>query len=220
MVVIMTYASFSDEHTNIRRSALWIVTIDTGVAIVAGVMMFSFLFSHGMPSGAGPGLVFISMPTVFFEMGWIGWVFGLLFFIALAFAGITSAISILEPTVAYLEQRLKWSRKKATWLPVAVVYLIGAMAVLSNIEGFGWIAIAGMGLFDFMDFVTAAVMLPAGGFLMAIFIGYVMDKNQVRIFLEHRGFSRPFFAFWFWTMRYLVPVAVVAVMLYSMGVIS
>jgi len=107
MAAIMTYASFSSKQTRILESGLWIVVIDTAVALFAGIMMFTFMYSFGMEPSKGPGLVFISMPAVFYQMGFVGNIFALLFFIALAFAGITSAISILEPTVAYLHQRKK-----------------------------------------------------------------------------------------------------------------
>ncbi len=218
MAVIMTYASFSDKQTRILGSSVWILVIDTAIALFAGLMMFTFMLGFGMDPGKGPGLVFISMPAVFYQMGVIGNIFAVLFFIALAFAGLTSAISMLEPAVAYLQQRKKVGRTKATWYSAGVIWLIGIFALLSNIKGFEWLAIGGKGLFDSIDFVTAAVMLPLGGLGTALFIGFVMDKNHTEMFLEHHGFGKMLFKGWFYTVKYVVPVGVVVVMLNSMGV--
>lgn len=218
MATIMTYASFSGKQTRILGSSLWIVGIDTAIALFAGLMMFTFMFGFGMDPGKGPGLVFISMPAVFYQMGAIGNIFAVLFFIALAFAGLTSAISLLEPTVAYLNQRKKLDRSKATWYTAGAIWLVGVFALLSNVKGFEWLSIGGKGLFDSLDFVTSAVMLPLGGLAIALFIGYVMDKNNTEMFLEHHGFGKKLFEGWFYTVKYIVPIGVIIVMLNSLGV--
>jgi NSS family neurotransmitter:Na+ symporter len=217
MATIMTYASFSGRQTRILNAGLWIVGLDTAIALLAGLMMFTFMFSFGMDAGKGPGLVFISMPAVFYQMGVVGNLFAVLFFIALAFAGLTSAISILEPTVAYLTQRKKIGLKKASWGAAGVVWLIGILALLSNIREFEWLSVGSASLFDTLDFLTSAVMLPLGGLAIAVFIGFVMDKNHTELFLEGHGFGKRLFKGWFYTVKYVVPVGVIVVMLNSLG---
>lgn len=217
MASIMTYASFSGKQTRVLGSALWITGIDTAVALLAGLMMFTFLFSFGMDAGKGPGLVFISMPSVFYQMGGIGHLFAVLFFIALAFAGLTSAISLLEPTVAYLHQRKKINRAKATWASAGAIWLVGILALLSNVKGYEFLSIGGKGVFDAFDFLTSAVMLPLGGLAIALFIGFVMDRHHTEMFLEHHGFGKKLFRGWFFTVKYIVPVGVIAVMLNTLG---
>lgn len=218
MASIMTYASFSGKQTRILAASVWIVVIDTAIALFAGLMMFTFMFGFGMDPGKGPGLVFISMPAVFYQMGVIGNIFAVFFFIALAFAGLTSAISLLEPSVAYLHQRKKVDRKKATWYTAGAIWFVGILALLSNIRGYGILSIGGKGLFDSLDFVTSAVMLPLGGLAIALFIGFVMDRHHTEMFLEGHGFGKKLFGGWFYTIKYIVPVGVIIVMLNSLGV--
>ncbi|MGE4294186.1 MAG: sodium-dependent transporter [Campylobacterales bacterium] len=211
MTVILTYASFSNDRTRALPSALTIASLDTLVALVAGLAMFAFLFDQNMPSAQSVGLAFISMPAVFYQFGGAGQVLALIFFASLAFAGLTSAISILEPTVAHLTQRRRWSRAKATWLPLLVAYLLGVVTLLSNVAGFEWLSFGGKNLFDWADFVTAAIVLPVGGLLLAVFMGYAADRQRITAHLRHEGLSMRAIAVWFWLLRYLAPVAVVGV---------
>ena len=211
MTVILTYASFANAHTKAFPSAITIAGLDTLVALVAGLAMFAFLFEQNMPSAQSVGLAFISMPAVFYEFGGIGQLLALVFFVSLAFAGLTSAISILEPAVAHLTQRRGWSRAKATWLPLLIAYLLGLLTLLSNLAGFEWLSFGGKNLFDWADFMTAAIILPIGGLLLAIFMGYVVDRGRITAQLRHEGLSLRAIAAWFWLIRYLAPVAVVGV---------
>lgn len=211
MTVILTYASFAGERTKTLPSALTIAGLDTLVALVAGLAMFAFLFDQNMPSAQSVGLAFISMPAVFYQFGGAGQVLALIFFASLAFAGITSAISILEPTVAHLTRRRGWNRAKATWLPMLIAYGLGLAVLLSNINGFGWLSFGGKNLFDWADFITAAIVLPVGGLLLAVFMGYVADRQRLTAHLRHEGLSMRAIALWFWLIRYVAPVAVIGV---------
>ena len=114
MAVMITYSASLPKGSNIVKISLTVAFLDTLIAILAGLMMFTFLFEFGAEPSKGPGLVFISMPTIFYQMGLIGHIFAILFFIALAFAGLTSAVSLLEPAVQYMITRLKWNRMKST----------------------------------------------------------------------------------------------------------
>jgi len=215
---IMTYSASMPKDTNLVKSAGWIVFLDTAIAIVAGLMLFTFLYEYGSTPSKGPGLVFISLPSVFYEMGVLGNIFSVLFFIALAFAGLTSAVSLVEPMVQYFIDRFNWSRFKASLSMGVFFYMVGILAMLSNIEGFKEaLTFGSKNLFDWLDFITAAVMLPFGGLLMAIFVGFVMQKERVESVLKPQ--LGRFFNLWYFSLRYITPIAMFIVILNLIGVV-
>jgi neurotransmitter:Na+ symporter, NSS family len=214
----MTYSASLEKNSNIVKGAFWVVFLDTAIAIVAGLMLFTFLYQYGAGPAKGPGLVFISLPAAFYEMGVIGNIFAVLFFIALAFAGLTSSVSLVEPMVQYFIDRFNWSRTKSAISMGLFFYLVGIVALLSNIDGFSnaltW---GGKNFFDWVDYFTAAIMLPLGGLAMAIFVGYVVDKQKVKSIMKSQlGFA---FDAWYFNLRYIVPIAMVIVMLSLLGVL-
>jgi len=215
---IMTYSASMPKDTNLVKSASWIVFLDTAIAIVAGLMLFTFLYEYGSTPSKGPGLVFISLPSVFYEMGVLGNIFSVLFFIALAFAGLTSAVSLVEPMVQYFIDRFNLSRFKASLSMGVFFYIVGILAMLSNIEGFKEaLTFGSKNLFDWLDFITAAVMLPFGGLLMAIFVGFVMQKERVESVLKPQ--LGRFFNLWYFSLRYITPIAMFIVILNLIGVV-
>ena len=218
MGAIMTYSASMQKGTNIVKSAFWVVFLDTVIAIVAGLMLFTFLYEYGSSPSKGPGLVFISLPAVFYEMGLLGNVFAVLFFIALAFAGLTSSVSLVEPMVQYFIDRFSWSRKKASILMGLFFYLIGVFVILSSIDGYKDILTwGGKNLFDWIDYITAAIMLPLGGLIMAIFVGFIIEKQRVESIMKPQlGFT---FEIWYFCLRYITPIAMFIVMLNLMGVV-
>jgi NSS family neurotransmitter:Na+ symporter len=180
-------------------------------------MLFTFLYQYGSGPAKGPGLVFISLPAAFYEMGLVGNFFAVLFFVALAFAGLTSSVSLVEPMVQYFIDRFGWSRLKATVSMGSFFYIVGIVVILSSIDGFKesltW---GGKNLFDWIDYVTAAIMLPFGGLIMAVFVGFVVEKQRVESILKPQlGFA---FEAWYFSLRYIVPVSMFVVMLNLMGV--
>ena len=217
MGAIMTYSASMQKDENLVKNAFWIVFLDTSIAIVAGLMLFTFLYQYGAGPAKGPGLVFISLPAAFYEMGAVGNFFAVLFFLALAFAGLTSAVSLTEPMVQYLIDRFRFSRLKASFAMGVFFYLFGIIALLSNIEGFEEsLAWRGKSFFDWVDYITAAVMLPLGGLVMALFIGFRVEKSRVEALLKHQlGFA---FEAWYFSLRYITPIAMVFVMLNLLGV--
>jgi len=218
MGAIMTYSASMEKGSNLVHNAFWVVFLDTAIAIVAGLMLFTFLYQYGSGPAKGPGLVFISLPAAFYEMGIIGNIFAVLFFIALAFAGLTSSVSLVEPMVQYFIDRFSWSRLKASILMGLFFWSIGIIALLSNIDGYReMLTWGGKSFFDWVDYVTAAIMLPIGGLIMAIFVGFVIEKERVESVLRPQlGFT---FDIWYFSLRYLTPVAMFVVMLSLMGVI-
>jgi NSS family neurotransmitter:Na+ symporter len=218
MGAIMTYSASMPKDTNLVKSASWVVFLDTAIAIVAGLMLFTFLYEYGSTPSKGPGLVFISLPSVFYEMGVLGNIFSVLFFIALAFAGLTSAVSLVEPMVQYFIDRFNFTRFKASLSMGLFFYMVGILAMLSNIEGFKEaLTFGSKNLFDWLDFITAAVMLPFGGLIMAIFVGFVMQKERVESILKSQ--LGRFFNLWYFSLRYITPIAMFIVILNLIGVV-
>ena len=218
MGAIMTYSASMEKDSNLVKSAFWIVFLDTAIAIVAGLMLFTFLYQYGSGPAKGPGLVFISLPSAFYEMGIIGNIFAVIFFIALAFAGLTSSVSLVEPMVQYFIDRFNWSRLKASTLMGLFFYLVGIVALLSNIDGFKEsLTFGDKNFFDWMDFITAGILLPFGGLLMALFVGYSMEKSRIESVLKPQ--LGVVFEVWYFSLRYIVPVAMFIVMLNLIGVI-
>jgi len=219
MASIMTYSASLPKDINLTRTSLIVVGLDTGIAIVAGLMLFTFLFQYGAEPSKGPGLVFISLPAVFYEMGSLGTVLALLFFVGLAFAGLTSAVSLLEPMVQYLIDRFKLSRFKAAFIAGGFFYVIGIFALLANTDEYSALLTFGSrNFFDWIDFLTASILLPLGGLVMSIFIGYVVPKTQIRAALK-TSMSDFGFAIWYFSLRNIAPPALAVVMLNMMGLI-
>lgn len=217
MGAIITYAASLEKNQNIIKAAFWVVFLDTIIAIVAGLMLFTFLYQYGAGPEKGPGLVFISLPAAFYEMGILGNIFAVLFFIALAFAGLTSSVSLVEPMVQYFIDRFSWSRVKASIMMGLFFYLFGTIALLSNINGFEQILTwGGRTFFDWVDYVTTAIMLPLGGLVMALFVTFAIDKKRVaHIMKPQLGFT---FEIWYFSLRYLTPLAMLVVMLNLLGI--
>jgi len=219
MGAIMTYSASMEKGSNLVTNAFWVLFLDTTIAIVAGLMLFTFLYQYGAGPAKGPGLVFISLPAAFYEMGIIGNVFAVAFFIALAFAGLTSGVSLVEPMVQYFIDRFGWSRLKASISMGLFFYLIGIIAILSNIDGFKeQLTWGSRNFFDWVDYVTSAIMLPFGGLAMSVFVGFVMEKQRVESILKpHLGFA---FEAWYFSLRYIIPVAMFVVMLGLLGILK
>ena len=210
---ILTYAAYSDnKETQVFNSALWIVFLDTMIALVAGAAMFAILYSVGSKPGAGPGLVFMSLPIAFYELGGFGNILAVLFFIALAFAGITSAISIVEPTVSNLEKGQKMPRLKATSIVCSLAFLVGILTILSNVKGFDWLVFGKTAFFDVLDIFTSAIALPLGGLLLALFLAYVVDKKGIQDFLYKNGFNDKLWFYWIYSLKFIVPIGIVLVL--------
>lgn len=218
MGAIMTYAASLPKDANLVKSAFWVVFLDTAIAIVAGLMLFTFLYQYGSGPAKGPGLVFISLPAAFYEMGVLGNVFAVFFFIALAFAGLTSSVSLVEPMVQYFIDRFGWSRLKASVLMGGFFWLVGVAVILSGLDGtkemLTW---GGKNLFDWIDYITAAIMLPFGGLIMAVFVGFIIPKTQVESAMK--PFLHWAFEPWYFSLRYITPVAMFVVMLNLIGVL-
>ncbi len=220
MGAIMTYAASLPKDASIPKTAFIVTFMDTLIALVAGLVIFSFLFEFGAQPSQGPGLVFISLPTILNNFGTLGTVFAFLFFLALAFAGITSAISLVEPVVQYLIDRFKFTRAKAVIVISLVYWIVGIGAILSYSNAWGKIfSIGGKPLFDILEYTTDSILLPLGGFLIAVFVGYVLQKERAYKYVG-KEMGRRAFLIWRFSIRYIAPLALIFMMLNLMGIIK
>lgn len=137
MGTILTYSASLPQETNFVKSSFYVAAVDTTIAIIAGLIIFSFLFEAGAPSAAGPGLVFISLPVIFSGWGILGHIIAVSFFVALVFAGITSAVSMIEPSLRFFIERFKITRGKATIICGSIFYILGIVALLSMSKTYG-----------------------------------------------------------------------------------
>lgn len=218
MAVIMTYSASLKSHSNLFKNALFIVFIDTAIALIAGVAIFTFIFENNSEVSKGVGLVFISLPSIFANFGELGNILSFAFFLILAFAGLTSAISILEPSIQYLMDRFKFKRVKSIAIAGSFVYIFGLLALLSNTLEFGEsLTFFGKTLFDIFDFISSSILLPVGGVIIAIFIGYVVQRERVNSYLKH-SMSEQSFKIWYFSIRYIAPISVSLVILNELGI--
>lgn len=210
MGVLITYGSYVKKSDNLTTTALSVTLSDTFVAVLAGIVIFPAAFSFGVKPTAGMGLVFNTIPMIFNQMTG-GYVFCIIFFILLAIAALTSTISLLEVVVAYLSEELHIKRQKATVIACAVTMLLGAFASLSLMKDTPFV-IAGHTLFDGMDFVSSNILLPIGGVLMVIFVGWKLGKSKFFAEVTNEGtLKAPMKKAVFFIIRYLAPIAIAIV---------
>jgi len=179
MGTMLTYGSYLDKKQNLFSSAIWVILLDTAIAMLAGTAIFTIVFAMGADPSAGAGLIFVVLPTIFPQIGG-GLVWGTLFFFILFMAALTSAISILEVITAYFIDEKGWSRERATLSFGGVITIVGIFCSLS-LGSFNITSIFDISFFDFMDELSSKYMLPIGGALTAIFI---LNKWGVGAFLD------------------------------------
>lgn len=218
--VIMAYSASVDEKTNIAKAALSVVIMDVLTAIISGLIIFSIIFTAASEPNKGAGLVFITLPSIFYDMGTFGIVLALIFFISLAFASITSAVSMLEPAVMYLVERKGFTRTKATLLWALSAYALGIFVILSNTEDYSaMLTFGSKNLFDWLDFSTSAILMPLAGIVISIFMGFVLSKDTTRnALVPYMGIT--FYNIWLFIIRYLSPIFIFALMLKEMGILD
>ncbi len=216
MGAVMVYGSYLQPHISIARTTLYIAIADTAVGLLAGLAIFALVFANGLQAAAGPGLIFQTLPIAFGSMPG-GSLMGMLFFLLVAFAAWTSAISLVEPAIAWITENTRISRRRAALLIGVFDWLLGVAVLLSFSTWQDVRLIFGLGIFDTLDKLTTNILLPLGGLLMAFFAGWVMRTQHVR---EELGLTLRAYAVWRFTIRYLSPLAIVAVFLYLLGMIQ
>ena len=180
---------------------------------MAGLMIFTFVYEYNGEVGAGAGLIFITLPVMLSHLGILGNIIACLFLIAFSFAGITSAISLLEPAVMYVCENAKYSRAKATWSIVGAVFVLG-MVIIGSISTplSSYLTFGAKSLMDVVEFLSANIIMTLGGLLAVIFMGWVVPKAQLQSFSA--GFFTPImFHIWYFLMRYVAPLITIVILL-------
>lgn len=209
MGAIMAYGAYMPDEAPLGQTILTVAILDTVIALVAGLAIFPIVFANdAIQPGEGPGLLFVSLPIAFGNMPY-GVVFGTIFFVLITIAAWSSAISLIEPGVAWLVETGRFERFWANILLGSIAWVIGLGTVLSFNDWSDSHLILGMTVFDFVDFLTSQIMLPLGGMFIAIFAGWCMHKNHVRREMSHE--SPEVFELWRAAVRYVSPALVALV---------
>lgn len=219
MGCLITYSSYFTKNTNLQATALQVTILDTLVAVLAGVMIFPAVFSFGIAPTAGPELVFITLPNVFEQLP-LGGVWSFVFFVLLGLAALTSTISLHEVATAYVHEEYHVTRRKAAWFVSGGVLVLGVLSSLSMgvLKGY---TIFGLNFFDFLDYVTAKIMLPLGGMLICIFVGTRVDKKILKEELTNQGtIPFHFFRTYSFFMKYIAPIAIGLIFLNESGLLK
>lgn len=200
MGAIMAYGSYMPKDASIAKTVCTVAFLDTLIALVAGMAIFPLVFANGIEPSAGPGLMFVSLPIAFGNMPG-GDIFGTMFFVLVGIAAWSSAISLIEPGVAWLTETFNINRLAAT----------GSMGLIAWLGGLG--CIYSSDFFNFLDKLTANFMLPIGGLLIAIFTAWVMKRSHVN--KELGDISGLSFNLWYASTRVFAPLSVLTIFVYE-----
>ena len=221
MGAMLTYGSYLRREDDVVAASIMISGLDTLIALIASLVLFPIIFSFGMEPGAGPGLVFISIPIALSQMPG-GTFLSILFFGLLVFAALTSAISMLEVVTSYLIDERNWIRRRATLVSGALIALVGIPSALSGgteIFGSGFASVFGRNWFDSFDYLASNWMLPLGGLGISVFTAWRMNEalrhddslSGTKLAVFYKG--------WLLLLKYVVPVAIVLVFLHAVELI-
>ncbi len=218
MGALITYSSYFGKETDMRDTVWQVTLINTLVAILAGVMIFPAAFSFHIAPTEGASLVFITLPRVFENLP-LSTLWSIVFYVLLAMAALTSTISLHEVATAYVNEEFNVSRKKAAYLVSLGVFAVGVLCSLS----FGILkdyTIAGMTIFDTLDYLTAKIMLPISGVFICLFVGTRIDKKVLRNELTNQGTLKfRLFGAYVFFMKYVAPIAIAIVFLNELGLL-
>lgn len=215
MAIFVTFGGYLPRGARLPHAALAIVAGDTFVAVIAGVMIFSAVFSYGLDPAHGPALAFVVLPEVFSAMPAGRW-FAVGFFFLLLVAALTSVIALLEVPVSLVIAKLRWRRSRAAVVVSVAAFLLGVPSAL----GYGAlrsILITVTPLLDVIDYVSLNVILPLSGIAVALFAGWVWSTADA---LEASGLvTRPMRHLWLWSLRIVVPGTIGLVLVRGLGLI-
>ena len=215
MGAIMIYGSYLPKDVSISKTVFLIAGADTVVALLAGIAIFPIVFESGLEPAAGPGLIFQTLPVAFGNMTG-GWLFGILFFVMLVFAALSSSISLIEPAVAWLVENKDMSRKQACIWSGSITWLLGFGTIFS-FNVWAEFKIFDRTIFQLLDYLTANLMLPIGGFCIAVFAGWIMKQQHTE---QELGMPTPLgYQVWKILICYVAPAAVFFVFLHVIGIL-
>lgn len=207
MGAIMAYGAYLPEETSITNASGAVVVADTGIAMLAGLVIFPLVFANGLDPADGPGLVFETLPSAFGKMAG-GVIFSTVFFVLLSFAAWTSALGLVEPAVAWLVEHYHKSRAQSAVIVGGTIWLIGFGSVLSFNALSDVTFLAGT-IFDNVDYLTSNIMLPLGGLLITVFAGWVMCRNSSA---DELGGAGGAYKAWRILARFLAPIGILIIL--------
>lgn len=201
----ITYGAYAPQRIPIARSVLAVAVFDTAIALAAGIAIFPIVFANNIEPSMGPGLLFVSVPYAFGNLGG-GDLFGTLFFLMVAVAALGSAVALLEPAVGALIQYLRVGRSTAVVIAGTVTWLLG-LAVIRSLAGGGDDSLDWFGL---LEGLTSQLLLPLGALLVAVFVGWRMDRQLLQEELARE--SGLLFVVWRFVLRYVAAPAIIVVL--------
>lgn len=221
MGCLSTYASYFGSETKLGKTALSVGVIDTFVAILAGFIIFPAAFSVGIQPDAGPSLIFITLPNVFQQafgaIPYLPMLFSVMFYVLLALAALTSTISMHEVVTAFLNEQFGLSRSKAAVIVTSFCTVLGVASSLS-LGIWSEYTLFGLGCFDFLDFLTAKIMLPLGGLLVAVFVAWYLKRSVSYDEVTNYGLQKaPYFPVYMFILKYIAPVAIAMIFINELG---
>lgn len=215
MCAIMAFGAYMPREQSIGKATLLIAGLDTAFALLAGLAIFPILFAYGLSPAQGPGLMFVTLPLAFGNLP-LGALFGALFFVLVSIAALTSAISLAEPFVAWAVEKGQ-GRVRAAVAVGVVAWALGIFSVLSfNLLPVETLAIGGLSFFEAVDFLATNILLPVGGLLVAVFVGWAL--KETKLMKELAIANQAVYIAWRIAIRIVAPLAILAVLLNFLGV--
>ena len=202
---IMAYGAYMPKDQKVVSTSFTVASLDTLIAILAGLAIFPIIFAFNLEPNSGPGLVFVSMLSAFNQMQF-GQFIGPLFFILLSVAALSSSISLLEPGVAYLSEENILSRKRSAEIISFFVWVLGVGSALSFNIWSDFYLISDKNFLDSMDFIANQILLPLGGMLIAIFVGWFMKESLIKD--ELGSINKFLYLLWRFFVKFIAPVSV------------
>lgn len=213
MGAIMAYGAYLPDDASIPGMVTTIALLDTFVAVAAGLVVFSIVFANGLDPSSGPGLMFVTIPLALGSLP-AGEIFGVVFFVLVTFAAITSAISLTEPALAYLVEEYNAKRGRVAISLGVICWLLGIGSVLSFNVWADVHIVGSLTFFDFVDYISQNIMLPLGGLLIVLFAAFVLPRALVR---KQVGIDGGFGEFlWLLLARVVAPIGVLTVFVYTL----
>jgi len=213
MGALMVYGSYLSSEISIPQTCVIVASLDTLVALLAGLAIFPIVISSGLEMTQGPGLIFQTLTIAFGAMPG-GQLFGTLFFILLIFAAWTSSISLIEPMIIWLIEKYNTTRIQAAIISATLAWLIGIGTIISFNIGSD-IKIFNMNIFEMLDYLTSNILLPMGGIMITIYVSWLISKENIDSELKIK--SRLLRLVWYFSARIIAPLAVIFVMLNALG---
>ena len=211
---VLTYAASLPDKINVLKSTLSIIFINILIGLMMGLIIFTFIFAYGAdPAQQGPGLIFVSLASLFGKLGLLGNVLAFAFFISLLFAGLTSSVSMIEPFCTYLVDRFKLSRNSSLIILGVFVYIFGSFCILGfNESTAATFSLFKLSAFDILDYITSNILMPLAALVICSFVGFVIKRDKLEELLSPYLGSLGY-KLWLFFLRFIAPLAILAIMI-------